>query len=73
MDIFEEVKNLNLPLGQYLVAGSGPIAAHGIRDYKDIDILVTENLYNKLMKSGWSLVSLPGVDGKKRGAKEGNM
>jgi|SRR3989344_1073991 len=54
MDIFKEVKNLNLPFGKYVVVGSGPLVARGIRDFKDIDILVTEDLYEKLsQEEGW--------------------
>lgn len=64
MDIFEEVKKLNLPLGEYVVVGSGPMAARGIRDYKDIDILVTKNLYSKLIKQSWKTVEINGVNGK---------
>jgi len=64
MDIFEKVKNLNLPLGEYLIAGSGPMAARSIRDYKDIDILVTERLYEKLKKDDWEIVEVDGVNDK---------
>lgn len=53
LNIFEQVKSLNLPLGEYAVVGSGVMAAHGIRDYKDIDILVTSTLYEQLKSSGW--------------------
>jgi len=73
MDIFEEVKNLNLPLGQYLVLGSGPMAARRIREYKDIDILVTENLYEELVKQGWKTVEINGVNGKFKVLKNGKF
>jgi len=73
MDIFKEVKKLNLPAEQYLVAGSGPMAARGIRDYKDIDILVTENLYQKLIEKGWNLVKINGVNGKFKVLKKGKF
>ena len=64
MNIFEDVKKLNLPLGEYVVVGSGPMAARGIREYKDIDVLVTENLYKKLLNQGWKKVEINGVNGK---------
>lgn len=64
MDIFEEVKKLNLPPGEYVIVGSGPMAARGIRRYKDIDILVTKKFYKKLIKQGWKTVEINGVNGK---------
>lgn len=51
--IFERVAELGLPLGQYAVIGSGVMAAHGIRDFKDIDLLVTPELYEELKQKGW--------------------
>lgn len=58
MDIFKEVKNLNLPLGEYVIVGSGPMAARGIRECKDIDILVSEKLFDSLKNKGWNAVNL---------------
>jgi len=73
MDIFEEVKSLNFPLGEYLVLGSGPLAARGIREYKDIDILVKEKLYDELIKHGWKTVEINGVNGKFEVLKNGKF
>lgn len=53
MDIFREVKALDLPFGQYVVFGSGPLAAHGIRATNDVDLFVTTALYDKLKAEGW--------------------
>lgn len=53
MNIFGEVRALNLPLGKYLVVGSGILAALGIRESKDIDLLVSEDIYEKYEKLGW--------------------
>lgn len=53
INIFDQVKFLNLPLGKYAVIGSGVMAAHGIRDYKDIDLLVSPDLYDELRHKGW--------------------
>ena len=50
--ISERVKELNFPLGEYVVVG-GAMEAHGIRDAKDLDIVVTENLFNTLVSAGW--------------------
>jgi hypothetical protein len=53
VDIFQAVKTLSLPLGQYIVFGSGPLAAHGIRPTSDVDLFVTTALYKKLKAEGW--------------------
>jgi hypothetical protein len=53
MDIISRAKVLNLPIGQYCIFGSGVLEIHGIRTAKDVDILVTEDLYKKLKNEGW--------------------
>lgn len=53
MDIFAEVKRLNLPLGQFVVFGSGPLAARGIRATSDVDLFTTSALYASLKAGGW--------------------
>jgi hypothetical protein len=44
VDIFKRLKELNYPIGEYVVVG-GAMAAHNIREAHDLDILVTPNLY----------------------------
>jgi hypothetical protein len=53
VDIFGAVKALSLPFGQYVVFGSGPLAAHGIRPTSDVDLFVTTQLYEKLKADDW--------------------
>jgi hypothetical protein len=53
VDIFAEVKRLNLPMGQFVVFGGGPLMAHGIRDTADVDLFTTTALYNQLKADGW--------------------
>jgi hypothetical protein len=53
MDIVSEVKLLELPPGQYVVFGSGPMQVHGIRESSDIDLLFLPELYEKLKQDGW--------------------
>jgi hypothetical protein len=53
VDIFAEVNALGLPLGQYVVFGAGPLAAHGIRETNDVDLFVTPMLYQLLKADGW--------------------
>lgn len=57
MDIFSEVKNLNLPLGQYVVVGSGIMQALGIKEARDIDIVVIPELFEKCKQEGWEQIS----------------
>ncbi len=53
MNIFSAIKTLNLPLGEYAVSGSGVLSAHGLRDFRDIDILISWKLFDDLKKRGW--------------------
>ena len=53
-EIKEKVKALNLPDGKYALFGSVPLAAHGIRESNDIDILVAPDVYARLKGTpGW--------------------
>ena len=52
MNIFERVKKLNFPLGEYVVVG-GSMEAHGLRAAKDIDVVATPALIQKLLAEGW--------------------
>lgn len=54
-DIFTQVKSLNLPFGEYAVIGSGVMSAYGIRAHRDIDLVITEELFLDLKKNGWKV------------------
>lgn len=43
-------------MGEYVVVGSGPMAARGIRDAHDIDIVVAEKLFEKCRRDSWEQV-----------------
>ena len=47
-NIFEKLKELNLPIGKYVVVSSGTLDALGIRPASDIDIAVTKDLHQEL-------------------------
>ncbi|MCL5006743.1 MAG: hypothetical protein M1153_01150 [Patescibacteria group bacterium] len=47
MSIFTKIKELNFPPDQYIVFGGAAIAARGIRETKDADILVTQELLDE--------------------------
>jgi len=46
----DELKQLNLPSKQYAIFGSGPLAIRGIREARDLDILVKKDLWDSLAK-----------------------
>ncbi len=52
-ELIRKVKALNLPERGYIVFGSGPLAAHGIREVNDIDLFISEEIYEKFKKEGW--------------------
>ena len=52
MDIFTQIKRLNFPSDQYVVFGGAAIAARGIRETNDADILVTKELLDKCAQDG---------------------
>jgi hypothetical protein len=61
MNIITQVKSLELPEGQHIVVGSGIMSAYGIREHKDIDLLVTHSLYEKLKALGWKVETMNGI------------
>ncbi|MCC6323412.1 hypothetical protein IT400_01325 [Candidatus Nomurabacteria bacterium] len=52
MNIIEKVKSLNLPLGQYVIIGSGIMDALGIRNAVDVDLAVLPELHKRMRESG---------------------
>jgi hypothetical protein len=55
-DIVSKVKQLNLTDGEYIIFGSCPLALAGIRNSKDIDLLVSESLLKSLALNGWKQI-----------------
>jgi hypothetical protein len=51
MNIFKKLKKLNFPSGEYVVVGSGPLAARGIREARDLDIAVSKKLLKEIINS----------------------
>ena len=73
MNVIAEVKKLDLPLGQYVVIGSGIMAQLGLREANDVDIAVTPALYATLRASGqWEEEERYGKIFLKQGAVEIN-
>jgi hypothetical protein len=47
-DFLKQLDKLNLPKDQYVIVGSGALGARKIRESHDLDVLVTEELWQKL-------------------------
>lgn len=52
MKVIEKVKELNFPLGNYVVIGAGLLQVLGLRDTQDVDLAVTNELFEALRKTG---------------------
>lgn len=53
VNIFQELKKLNLPTDQYIVVGSGLLAARGIRETRDLDLVLSPELFQQYQQRGW--------------------
>ena len=58
IDIYQEIEQLDLPPGEYVVLGSGVLGALGIRDIADVDLLVRPRLFDQLRERGWEYTTL---------------
>ena len=50
MQFLEQLKALNLPTDKFAIFGSGPMAIRSIRETRDLDIIVTPDLWEILSK-----------------------
>lgn len=48
--LLQELKELDLPIGEYVIVSSAVMAARDIRECGDLDLLITEKLFNELSK-----------------------
>ncbi len=48
--LFDAIRELNLPIDQYAITGSGPIGIRNLREIGDLDIIVTKELWDTLSK-----------------------
>lgn len=51
--LFTLLNELNLPKGEWVVFGGACLTAHGIRITSDLELFVTQDLFNKLKEQGW--------------------
>lgn len=59
MNVIAEAKKLKLPLGKYVVCGSAVLDVLDIRPAKDIDLIVTHDVYQHLKSEGWREAVFP--------------
>lgn len=52
MDIIKKAKELNFLDGEYVIIGSGLLAALGLREASDVDVAITPKLLKKLQATG---------------------
>ena len=50
MDVFTETKKLRFPIDEYVIIGGAALAARGIKETRDIDIVVSQKLITELRK-----------------------
>ncbi len=68
---------MGLPAGSYAIFGSGPMAVRGLRECRDIDLIVTDGLFEEYKGvGGWELKDVGGretlvKDGIEMGANWG--
>lgn len=67
MDIFTKLKQLPLQPHEFIVTGSGILAALNIRPANDIDLLVTTEAFAELKDQGWKfeVVTAAGIPREK--------
>lgn len=46
--LFDELRRLDLPAGQYAVFGSGPMGIRGLREIRDVDVIASPALFSEL-------------------------
>lgn len=49
----KRVESLGIPLERAIVIGSGVLELHGLRQANDVDLVVSEDVFLELEKSGW--------------------
>jgi len=58
-DLFQRVREMNLPIGKYALFGSAPLGIRGLKDCHDIDIVITEDLWNEHKSKHWEIKVMP--------------
>lgn len=60
-ELLKRVKDLGLPIGEYAVFGSGPMGVRGLREMHDIDLIVSDRIFEKYSnKPEWKIKEIYG-------------
>lgn len=51
LDHLKKLKDLKLPTDQFVLVGSSALGIRGIRESNDLDVIVSDNLWKKLVQS----------------------
>ncbi|HAZ16470.1 MAG: hypothetical protein A3H59_00565 [Candidatus Jacksonbacteria bacterium RIFCSPLOWO2_02_FULL_43_9] len=58
-ELFQKVKEMQLPVGKYALFGSAPLAIRGIRECRDIDMIVSKDVWEEYKHKGWEMAVAP--------------
>lgn len=50
-ELFDELRGLNLPTREFLITASGPLGIRMLREITDVDLKVTDKLWDELAKT----------------------
>lgn len=50
-ELFDELRELNLPTHEFLITASGPLGIRMLREITDVDLKVTDKLWEELAKT----------------------
>jgi len=53
MNIKQKIQSLDLPENSFVVVGSGIMGALGIRESNDIDMIISQEVFDDLERKGW--------------------
>jgi hypothetical protein len=60
-ELFQRVKELNLPIGEYAIFGSGPMGIRNLREMHDIDLIVSDRIFDEYSKKQeWKIKEIYG-------------
>ena len=54
-ELFQKVKDFRLPIGEYALFGSAPLGIRRLKECLDIDVIVTEDLWNECKNKNWEV------------------
>lgn len=53
MNITEKVKELGLKSNEFVIVAGSAMATHGLKETKDIDLVISPEVYKRLKAEGW--------------------